>query len=238
MCSSLPGHRLRPWTSPTPIAVTTQPGPGPRPERVWPGAWAAQVSFVHPCTARLCPGHPLPPRSPLPARPAQYRQPPHTITLLPTKSDQPLCSGACCKRPPTAGNDLPQNPPVPKTPPDLQAIPTPNLVATMVATPIATAIATTVPGQPEAIPRTKPTAAQAPCTPPPPGHTPHGQPFSFSQPVILKTNQDMQWICRTPERVERCDEEVEARPRAALGQMAVPVRGLRRAGEGGRRRHG
>ena len=142
MCSSLPGHRLRPWTSPTPIAVTTQPGPGPRPERVWPGAWAAQVSFVHPCTARLCPGHPLPPRSPLPARPAQYRQPPHTITLLPTKSDQPLCSGACCKRPPTAGNDLPQNPPVPKTPPDLQAIPTPNLVATMVATPCAAAVAT------------------------------------------------------------------------------------------------
>ncbi|MBT0734069.1 hypothetical protein KH990_11965 [Methanoculleus bourgensis] len=29
-----------------------------------------------------------------------------------------------------------------------------------------------------------------------------------------KTNRDMQWICRTPQRMERCDEEGETRPRA------------------------
>ena len=115
--------------------------------------------------------------------------PPHTISPLPLESNQPLCSGTCCKRPPTPRNDLPQNPPVQKTPPNLRAIPAPDLVATMVATPCAAAVATTVPGQPEAIPRTKPTAAQAPCTPPPPRHTPHGQPISFSQPIILKDDR-------------------------------------------------
>jgi len=126
---------------------------------------------------------PANPTDTIQTNPAPAHDPP------PTKSDQPLCSGTCCKRPPAAGIDLPKNPPVQKIPPNLRAIPTPNLVATMVATPIATAIATTVPGQPEAIPRTKPTAAQAPCTPPPPRHTPHGQPFSFSQPVILKDDR-------------------------------------------------
>lgn len=41
----------------------------------------------------------------------------------------------------------------------------------------------------EAIPGNKPAAAQAPCTPPPPGNTPHGQPISFSQPIILKDDR-------------------------------------------------
>ncbi|WP_281768862.1 hypothetical protein [Methanoculleus bourgensis] len=42
-----------------------------------------------------------------------------------------------------------------------------------------------------------------------------------------KTNRDMQWTHRTPQRIERCDEEGEAQPRADGS-----------AGEGGRRRHG
>jgi len=87
----------------------------------------------------------------------------------------------------------------------------------------------------EAIPGNKPAAAQAPCTPPPPGNTPHGQPISFSQPIILKDDRRED---QPGHAVDLPDPAADGavrwgRLRPGPGQMAVRVRGLRRAGERG-----
>jgi hypothetical protein len=56
--------------------------------------------------------------------------------------------------------------------------------------------------------------------------------------LVYETNRDVKWICRTLARMERCDEDFEARIRALEGWQAERVGEERRrsgvsAGAGG-----
>jgi len=56
--------------------------------------------------------------------------------------------------------------------------------------------------------------------------------------LVYETNRDVKWICKTLQRMERCDEDFEARLRALEGRLAEKVGEERRlstvsAGAGG-----
>ncbi len=56
--------------------------------------------------------------------------------------------------------------------------------------------------------------------------------------LVYETNRDVKWICKTLQRMERCDEDFEARLRALEGWRAEKVGEERRlstisAGAGG-----